>query len=128
MSDICCSVAAATPQSVPDRTRKIVSHSVFSTQLPSRSLSSLFSQDVYIDPLDNSFSLFQFMQCLFAAAAFFYSSYASMTIQLAILATMLVIGVAAFLTVEVRTVHKEWWLDAFCVLSRFWTIKIMVVI
>jgi len=54
-----------------------------------------------------SFSLFQFMQCLFAAAAFFYSSYASMTIQLAILATMLVIGVAAFLTVEVRTVHKR---------------------
>ena len=74
-----------------------------------------------------SFSLFQFVQCLFAAAAFFYSSYASLTIQLALLAIFLVLGVAAFLSVEVKTVHQgrdfQDYLEKFTMrLALFWCV------
>ena len=52
----------------------------------------------------SSFSIFQFVQCIFAAAAFFYSSFLSLSIQLIILTTMLLLGVSSYLLVEINTI------------------------
>jgi len=50
----------------------------------------------------SSFAIFQFVQCLFAAAAFFYSSYIGLSVQLGILAVMLCMGVCGYLTTEIK--------------------------
>ena len=47
-----------------------------------------------------SFALFQFLQGLFAAAAFFYSSYIPLVWQLLILSITMLIGTGSYLVLE----------------------------
>ncbi|XP_026317585.1 UNC93-like protein MFSD11 isoform X1 [Hyposmocoma kahamanoa] len=54
----------------------------------------------YADNSTSAFALFKFTQSLAAAACFFYSSQALLTVQLSVLAVLATLGTAAFVRVE----------------------------
>lgn len=61
----------------------------------------------YPDNSAEAFAVFKFMQCLAAAAGFFYSSYLQLQYQLLILVSFNFAGMLSFITVETRLKHEN---------------------